>query len=209
MMNHSRREGNLEFGTHRLRGLALALILGSLILGCSPKDAGDGSTNADPAAEGKRLAADTAYVSHVTRWVGENLLQAMNETEAAAYVDSHLMHYTMVAFNQLYPNNPKVPAWKERVGRYGVLQAPDSAALYVPIAELSSKYNFDGVENVYYWGDGFGFMEVDSEGNQIWQGPICLGNLQLIQGAFCAASTEAGPALKLLPGTRMLYPLDK
>lgn len=209
MANHTRTGDKQGLGMSRLRGLTLALIVGSLILGCSPKNAGDGSTGADPAAEGKRLAADTTYVSRVTRWVGENLLQGMSETEAAAYVDSHQMHYTMVAFNQLYPNNPKVPAWKDRVGRYGVLQAPDSAALYVTLADLASKYNYDGVENVYYWGRGFGFMEVDSAGNQIWQGPICLGNLQLIRGAFCASSTEAGPALKLYPGTKMLYPLDK
>ncbi|NMC42930.1 MAG: hypothetical protein GYA46_03350 [candidate division Zixibacteria bacterium] len=62
------------------------------------------------------------------------------------------------------------------------------------VIEPSNVYRTIDV-SVYYWGRGFGFMEVDSQGNQIWQKSICLGTPQLIRGGIqrLIDRSRAGP----------------
>ena len=148
------------------------------------------------------LSPSPEYRSKVRSFAESNLYTGKSEAEVYADVIETRMHYRCVAFLEMFPRSVHARELQEALGTFRVLEAPATSPLVVSFSELKQKYGFDGVERVYYWAEGLGFMRVGSAGKQIWRGPICVGNLQLLRGGF----THEGDGLKLLPGTRLIYP---
>jgi hypothetical protein len=184
--------------------IALASLLLASCGGSDKNDAAAGKTGIENLPE-----IDSTYYASVATWVQANLFNDKTPDEAYSYAVENNMHYLYGAFLKLYPDHPQIGDVQNRLTRFGVLRAPNDTSLIVSLADLESKYNLGSVQTVYYWGDGLGFMQVAANGQQIWQGPICLGNLQMLKGKFSAAlTTDNQDGIELFPGTIMIYPLD-
>ena len=112
------------------------------------------------------------------------------------------MHYRYVAFLEMFPDSQYRDEITRRIDGFLEFISSDSDRTFIPWDEFSRTYNYDGIDSVYYWRSGDAFMRVDPSGAQIWEGPICIGNIQFVAGKFY--SKQDG--IVLLDGTRFIYP---
>jgi len=192
MRSHEVRSEEVKRLAIRLRTTVSTAILAVAVLGC-------GNQHDD-----HPLALDTDYKTSVKTFAETQLYDGKSEDEVLSDVRDRNMHYLYVAFIEMFPTNSHVSEFRERLKRFQLLESPGPDELHVSVRELCDEYGLRNAQDVriYHWGKELGFMMVGGGGKQVWRGPICLNNLQLLDGGFYAA----GDGFNLLPGTRIIYP---
>jgi len=152
---------------------------------------------------------DSKYISIVSSFVSEKVFKDKTDEVAYSYAKEQNMHYLYVAFLDLFPQSKYASEISKRTEHFGILSVPDGGSKFFSDKELKEKYNFNGVMEMYRWGGGLSAMEITESGSSLITGHMCLGNLQLFSGGFSAEVINGVEGLKLLPGTKIIYPLKK
>lgn len=187
--------------------VTLALIL----MGCGPSSRGRDTGKVQqpvPAETIPRTAfprhpdLTDEYRSEVKEWGQGTLFKGKTEEKVYKDVKKNNMHYLYVAFLEMFPNSSHRDEIQGRLANFYVFEAAQITSLSVK--DLKEQFGYDEANTVYYWSKHSLATIINTGQQQVWSGPICLGNLQFIAGGF----TVEDNAIGLLPGTRFIYRLE-
>ena len=143
------------------------------------------------------------YKERCLSWVKKFLYKGKSEAEVYADVKKRHMHYAYTGFLEMFPNTAHRAEIENMMQGFRLYPYKEKNPIFT-YAFLKEKLNYDGVDSVYRWDNGFcgffgsngSFMILDTsvdgpDSNVTFQkrlgwdyiGPcICIGNLQLYKG---------------------------
>jgi len=160
------------------------------------------------------------YRQRVVAWCRDVLFKDKSEAEAYSILKKSPMHYTAVAFVELFPSSEHhdevAHIAKEQ---FDVVEIRE--ARLISYSDLKKLYGFDGQNYIYKWDNSVTALTSDNGSifvldvavssieSAIWVGtnsiniptPVCIGNLQVLKGTF--KTTSEG--IKFDAGSAFVY----
>lgn len=186
--------------------LCVSICMGSVILlGCSDNPQGAKSENLVPFDSAAR-----ALILTETKKIEP--LKGLSEKNAFDKAISENLAYLYISYLDHFPNSQNSGEAEMRLKLFRIFSSPADQRIFFSLKHLEETYNLNidtascGVCN---WGKGLNHIRFDEYGQQVFDGPLLLANLQFISGGWTWRSEDGEKGVYLLRNTKFVYPAIK
>ena len=155
------------------------------------------------AASPKRPPLSEDYRRTVKEWGAGSFYPNKPEGDVYQDVKRRDLHYLYAGFLEMFPGSVHKAEIESLMQRFYLFDA--KARTTMSIADLKTKYNYDGDNGVFGWNKDYSPRTAYDKTTGVWRAPLCYGNLQFLSGGFIHHTT----ALEFLPGTQFIYPAKR